>query len=177
VSGTTWNVTLGARQAKLFRLGSGGTSAVGPSTQAVWAGASATLSTIASGTPPFTYAWSKNGTAIGGPSANTITINPVNANNAGFYLVAVTGANGSVTNTALLTLLNSTNISVQVSNGELTLSWPIAYTGWRLQTQTCDPGTGLGTNWSDVAGSDGTNVWTISIDPTAPGAFFRLIHG
>ncbi len=69
VSGTTWNVGLGARQAKLFRLGSGVTSAVGPSTQAVWAGASATLSTVASGTPPFTYAWSRNGTAIGGPSA------------------------------------------------------------------------------------------------------------
>ncbi len=85
VSGTTWNVNLGAQQAKLFRLGSGATSAAGPSTQAAWAGASATLSTVASGTPPFTYAWSRNGTVIGGPDANTITINPVNANNAGLY--------------------------------------------------------------------------------------------
>jgi len=170
VSGTTWNVNLGARQAKLFRLGAGGTSAIGPSTQAVLAGASATLSTVASGTPPFSYAWSKNGTTIGGANANTITINPVNANNAGFYQVAVTGANGSVTNSALLTLLNPTNLSAQMSDGGLTLNWPIAYTGWRLQTQACDPGTGLGTNWSDVAGSDGTNVWTIPIDPTAPGA-------
>ncbi len=176
VSGTTWNVNLGARQAKLFRLGSGATSAAGPSNQAVWAGASATLSTVASGTPPFTYAWSGNGTAIGGLDANTITINPVNANNAGPYQVTVTGANGSVTNTALLTLLNPTNLSAQISDGGLTLSWPVAYTGWRLQTQICDPETGPGANWSDVTGSDGMNVWTIPVDPAFPGAFFRLIH-
>jgi alpha-galactosidase len=176
VSGTTWNVNLGARQAKLFRLGSGVTSAAGPSNQTAWAGASATFSTSASGTPPFTYAWSGNGMVIGGPDANTITINPVNANNAGLYQVTVTGANGSVTNTALLTLLNPTNLSAQFSDGGLTLSWPVAYTGWRLQTQICDSGTGPGTNWSDVAGSDGMNVWTIQVNPAAPGAFFRLIH-
>ncbi len=88
----------------------------------------------------------------------------------------MTGANGSVTNTALLTLLNPTNLLAQISDGGLTLSWPVAYTGWTLQAQACDPGTGLGTNWSDVVGSDGTNQWTIPVDQTAPGAFFRLIH-
>jgi hypothetical protein len=176
VSGTIWNVNLGARQAKLFRLGSGATSAAGPSNQTAWAGASATLSTVASGTPPFTYAWSGNGTVIGGPDANTITINPVNTKNAGFYHVTVTGANGSVTNTALLTLLNPTNLSAQMSDGGITLIWPVAYTGWRLQTQICDPVTGLGANWSNVVGSDGTNAWTIPIGPAGPGAFFRLIH-
>ncbi len=85
------------------------------------------------------------------------------------------GANGSVTNSAFLTLLNPTNLSAQMGDGALTLSWPVAYTGWLLQTQICDPGTGLGGNWSDVAGSDGTNAWTIPVDP-ASGAFFRLFH-
>jgi alpha-galactosidase len=176
VSGTTWNISLGARQAKLFRLGSGATSAAGPASQTAWAGASVTLCTVASGTPPFTYSWSRNGTVLGGQNANSVTINPVNTNNAGVYQVIVTGANGSVTNSALLTLLNPTSFSAQLIDGGLVLSWPMAYTGWRLQTQTCDPGTALGTNWSDVAGSDGTNAWTIPLDLTAPGAFFRLIH-
>src|SRR5580698_863673 len=33
VSGTTWSVSLGAKQAKLFRLGAGNTTAVGPVSQ------------------------------------------------------------------------------------------------------------------------------------------------
>ena len=35
----------------------------------------------------------------------------------------------------------------------LTLSWPADHTGWRLQAQTNNPTTGLGTNWFDVPGS------------------------
>jgi predicted CxxxxCH...CXXCH cytochrome family protein len=70
----------------------------------------------------------------------------------------------------------SVNLSAQVSNGKLALSWPGAYTGWRLQNQPGSPGAGLGTNWSDVAGSEGTNVWIIPFDRTLQGAFFRLIY-
>ena len=113
---------------------------------------------------------------IGGLNANTITINPVNASDAGYYQVEVTGANGRVTNSAFLTLLNPTNLSAQVSNGQLALSWPAAYAGWRLQSQPCSPGAGLGTNWSDMAGSEATNVWIIPVDGTLQGAFFRLIY-
>nr|MCU0772743.1 Ig-like domain repeat protein [Verrucomicrobiota bacterium] len=43
------------------------------------------------------------------------------------------------------------------SNGWLTLSWPSNYTGWELQSQTNELSAGLGTNWSPVVGSTGTN--------------------
>ena len=84
VSGTTWNVSLGARRAKLFRLGSGGTSAVGPTNQVVSLGFRdhVTLNTVASGTPPFGYVWTKNGMVLAGKTANTITINPMIAGDA-----------------------------------------------------------------------------------------------
>src|SRR5438046_444795 len=91
VNGPTWNVNLGARQAKLFRLGSGGTSATGPTNQALIVGSSTTLSTIASGTPPFSYVWKRNGSPLGGQSVNTITLNPVNLDDAGTYSVQITG--------------------------------------------------------------------------------------
>jgi len=58
-------------------------------------------------------------------------VHPVNANNAGLYQVAVAGRERSVTNTALLTLLESHEPLAQMSDGGLPLSWPIAYTGWR----------------------------------------------
>jgi len=39
-------------------------SATGPSNQTVSAGSTAVFSTVASGTGPYNYAWSKNGAAI-----------------------------------------------------------------------------------------------------------------
>jgi alpha-galactosidase len=172
VSGTTWNVNLGADQAKLFRLGSGNTSAIGPTNQTLIVGNTVTFSTTASGTPPFSYVWKKNGTVLGGQNANAITLNPVSLTDAGIYTVEVTGGSGSVTNCAVLTLLNPTNIVAQANDGELTLSWPIGYTGWQLQIQT----NGLGGNWSDVIGSQKTNTCVIPINIFTSTTFFRLIY-
>ncbi len=176
VSGTTWNVSLGSYQAKLFRLGSGSTSATGPTNQALVVGGSTAFITVAAGTPPFGYAWKKNGATLVGQNANTITLNPVNLGDAGVYSVVVTGANGVVTNNATLTFLNPTNLTAQVSGGGLALGWPAGYTGWQLQSQTNDLSTGLGTNWRNVTGAELTNRWIISISATNPGVFFRLAH-
>jgi predicted CxxxxCH...CXXCH cytochrome family protein len=106
VSGSTWNVSLGARQAKLFRLGSGSTSAVGPTNQTVFTGSPATFATTASGAPPFSFVWRRNGVAVG-QNANTLTINPATASAAGTYTVEVTGGSGSATNSATLAVLQS----------------------------------------------------------------------
>jgi hypothetical protein len=180
VSGTTWNVGLGARQAKLFRLGSGNTSVIGPTNQAVPLGNSVTLTTVASGTPPFIYVWKKNGTVLTGKTANTITINPMTAGDSANYTVEVNGGNGSATNSAIISILpaslNPTNIVAQISNGNLTLSWPADHTGWWLQSQTNNQGAGLGTNWTWVMGSTATNIWVIPFDETIPSAFFRLAY-
>jgi hypothetical protein len=176
VSGANWNVNLGAWQAKLFRLGSGGTSATGPTNQALVVGSSTTFSTAASGTPPFSYVWKNNGAVLSGQTANAITLNPVSLSNAGTYSVQVTGGNGSATNSAVLTVLNPTNLTATLGGGKLTLNWPASHTGWRLQTQTNTAAAGLGTNWSDVIGSMQTNAWIIPINQAAPSVFFRLTY-
>jgi alpha-galactosidase len=172
ISGTTWNVSLGSRQAKLFRLGSGITIATGPTNQPLVIGSSTTFSTIASGTPPFTYTWMKKGVVLPGLDENSITLNPVSQSDAGAYSVIVAGANGSVTNSAVLTVTNPPILTGQMNNGTLMLSWPADHIGWQLQSQI---GT-LSTNWISVAGSMNTNRWAALVSPTDHAEFFRLVY-
>ena len=75
---------------------------------------------------------------------------------------------------AQIVATNPTNITVQVTGNNLTLSWPADHIGWQLQVQTNDPAQGLGTNWWDVAGSTITNQISVPIDPVAGSVFYRL---
>jgi hypothetical protein len=172
VSGATWNVSLGSRQAKLFRLGSGITTATGPTNQPLISGSATTLSTTASGTPPFSYIWMKNGTLLPGQDENSITLNPVNQSDAGIYSVIVAGANSSVTNSAVLTDANPPTLIGQIGNCTLTLSWAPDHTGWRLESQINT----LSTNWISVTGSINTNRWAALVSQTKRAEFFRLVY-
>jgi autotransporter-associated beta strand protein len=92
---------------------------------------------------------------------------PSYLNGSGSLLVAVTVAT------------YPTNLIAKVSNGSLTLSWPADHTGWRLLTQTNSLATGLVTstnNWSTVANSANTNVVNVTIDPTQPAVFYRMVY-
>lgn len=53
-------------------------------------------------------------------------------------------------------------------------SWPTDHIGWRLQTQTNTPATGLGDNWFDVPNSAATNSMTLPVDENNDSVFFRL---
>jgi hypothetical protein len=71
---------------------------------------------------------------------------------------------------------NPTNLTSNVIGGQLTLSWPMDHLGWRLQTQTNSPLSGLGTNWFNVTGSTQTNAMNFPV-ATGPGTvFFRLAY-
>jgi autotransporter-associated beta strand protein len=64
--------------------------------------------------------------------------------------------------------------SVTGGGSILSLSWP-AGQGWRLQMQTNNLTTGLGTNWTYI--TDGSLSSTnITIDPTKPTVFYRLTY-
>jgi hypothetical protein len=71
---------------------------------------------------------------------------------------------------------NPTNITFQVSGGNLTLSWPADHTGWTLQSQTNAINVGLRTNWAVVTGSSSTNQVTIPINAANGTVFFRLVY-
>ena len=72
-------------------------------------GSSATFSTVASGTGPFTYVWRLGGLLLSSQTTSSLTIPSVSSTNAGAYSVVVSGKLNSVTNSASLTV--STNTS------------------------------------------------------------------
>jgi hypothetical protein len=102
-----------------IRLGPGFTAASGsyfhavlgtsfvthPQGQTVAPGSTATFTAVASGTPPFSYQWYKNGAVISGQTGATLTLSNAQSGDAGIYRVSVTDAYGAITsNGAVLTL-------------------------------------------------------------------------
>jgi hypothetical protein len=80
-----------------------------PANQTVTAGQTASFSVAASGTPPLTYQWSRNGAPIGGAtSANYSTPATTSADNgAQFYVVVSDPAGNMTSRTAVLTVTSA----------------------------------------------------------------------
>jgi purine nucleoside phosphorylase len=88
-----------------------------PLDQALVAGQTASFSVTASGTAPFGYQWSLNGTRLSGSSNSAMTIANIDATDAGSYMVVVTNAAGSVTSAvATLTVYVLAGILTQPSS-------------------------------------------------------------
>ncbi len=86
-------------------------SATVPASRSVCPGDSVVFSTTPSGTGPYTYAWLKNGSALGGSTTSNLTLMDVSAGDAATYSVIVSGAMGKVTNSATLTLNEPVNVT------------------------------------------------------------------
>jgi hypothetical protein len=71
---------------------------------------------------------------------------------------------------------NPTSMTASLVGNLLNFSWPADHTGWHLQAQTNAPGTGLGTNWVTIAGTDAANSYSTTIDPANGSVFYRLIY-
>ena len=99
---------------------------------------------------------------------------PLSAGLAWSYSLA---ANGSIAVVATVSLV-PTNILLGLSGTTLALSWPADHTGWRLLMQTNNLGSGISAatnDWMTVLNSQLTNLVTLSLDPTVPGEYFRLV--
>jgi hypothetical protein len=64
-----------------------------------------------------------------------------------------------------------TNITVSVAGNQLSLNWPMNYTGWLLQSNSTSLAS---TNWFPVPGSGNTNRVQITIQPGQSNVFYRL---
>jgi len=84
------------------------TSATDPTALTRCEGGSATFSTTASGTGPFTYQWQKDGVDIPDANSSSYTINPVATSDAGTYRVIVSGTCGSDTTEGAVLTVNTT---------------------------------------------------------------------
>jgi hypothetical protein len=119
--------------------------------------------------------WASADTNIASVSASGL----VTANSAGTTTITATALDGGFIAGCNVTVTNLPPVMLTSErtsgNSSLTLSWPVAYTGWLLQVQTNAPDAGLGTNWFTVPGSDASNQITVPIDPANGSVFYRLI--
>jgi hypothetical protein len=69
---------------------------------------------------------------------------------------------------------NAPPLNWAVNSGRMQLDWPADHTGWQLEMQTNSLRAGLGTNWTILANSTGTNAWLLST--TNPSVFYRLAY-
>jgi autotransporter-associated beta strand protein len=67
-------------------------------------------------------------------------------------------------------------LAFTVMGNSLHLSWPADHLGWKLQYQTNSLTSGLGTNWITVPGSDTITSTNITVDPSKPTVFYRMVY-
>jgi hypothetical protein len=132
-----------------------------PVSQTVATGQTAAFSVTVIGTPPLTYQWQKNGTAISAGASSTYTTPPAAAsdNHALFSVIVTNKVGSTVSSTATLNLAASAGIAVAVSPNSPTVS-----AGATQQfTATVTGNSNIAVTWSlSGAGCTGTACGTIS---------------
>lgn len=111
-----------------------------PASRTNHVGTPATFTAQATGVAPLIFQWRKNGTAltngvnVAGATTLTLTLPNVALGDAANYTLVVTNSAGSVTSAvAVLTVVPPPKLSISLSNGQLTLTWPATAVGFALQ--------------------------------------------
>ena len=147
-------------------------SATGPVNQTVCPGNSAVFSTVASGTPPYGYAWLKNGSTISGQTSSNLTLANVSASDAATYSVIVSGAVGTVTNSAILTV----NVPVTVTAAPVNQT---SMAGGNATFSVTASGTGLSYQWlfnGSVIGA-GSSLALNNLTTSQAGVYTVIVNG
>ena len=127
------------------------------------------------GTGPFTYVWYKDGTVLAGETGSSFTTNNVSAVSAGTYSVVVSGACGSVTNSATLTVLTQRGSATALTS--LT-NCP----GTSASFSTVATGTGpYSYQWKKdgavLAGETGSSLTTNNVSAAGAGTYSVVVSG
>jgi uncharacterized delta-60 repeat protein len=89
-----------------------------PLTQVLDAGTNVTFSVMATGAPPLTYQWRRNGTRITGETNSTLSFTNINSTHTANYTVVVGNPGGSVTSVIARLIVNfDTSTFTLITNG------------------------------------------------------------
>jgi len=141
-------------------------------------GDNASFSTLASGTGPFNYLWLKNGGVISSQNNECLTLNNVTTNDTATYCVIVSGACGSVTNSATLTVNMPAPPTLSIvlqQDGSLKVTATGGVSGQKymlLSSTDLVNWTVISTNTAD---SNGASTFIDSDATNYPSCFFRTI--
>jgi alpha-tubulin suppressor-like RCC1 family protein/sugar lactone lactonase YvrE len=129
-----------------------------PLTQPVQANGAVTLSVTVSGSPPFTYQWSKDGVSIAGATTASYTLSQFSIAKAGAYSVVVANPASSVTSAPALVSLSLTLPASQaavsgksasllaVTGGSGTITWQVSTDNGATWTNLTDGAVYTGTS-------------------------------
>jgi hypothetical protein len=126
------------------------------------------LSVVATGTPPFSYQWKQNNTALAGATNSVLNLTNVQTTNAGHYKVVVTNAAGSITSASATLAVRASAVTLSTSTGALTHS-----NGFNLQLTVPTGNTYVimassdFVNWTPIATNVSTNASAAFSDLTA----------
>ncbi len=125
-----------------------------PSSVTVGVGQTALFSVTATGTPPLSYQWSKNGMPVSGATAASYSLSATAADSGATFRVAVSNAAGSVTSNAATLMVNTTTAAYSTN-------FPLAENPISEQGKWIDGGT-VGLDWSNVQTTPGLAFGTES---------------
>lgn len=154
------------------------TSATTPANQTVCKGATASFSTTASGTGPFTYQWKLDGSNIPGATNSSVNIN-TSSLSAGNHSVdvVVNGACGSVIRSAVLTVNTAPVVTlnpVSQSATSGTVTFTAAASGSPAPTVQWQVSTNGGATFSNIPGATSTSL-TVTVTPAVNGNQYRAV--
>lgn len=155
-----------------------------PASQSVTVGTSVVLSATASGNPPPTYQWRKDGVNINGASLASFTLNNVQLADAGSYTVVANNSAGMATSEIALLTVNpvpvAPAITLQPTSQTVTaggaVSFTVTATGspaptyqWRKDAVDIGGATGATYTIASTLGSD-AGVYTVFVSNSAGNA-------
>jgi hypothetical protein len=153
------------------------TSTSDPPDQTVCKGGTATFLTTASGTGPFHYVWTLDGSPFNGDSA-TINV-PTGSLSVGNHTVVVTttGTCGSASQSAILTVnsapvVTTNPVSQTATSG--TVTFTAAASGSPTPTVQWQVSTNGGVSFSNIAGATSTSL-TVVVSPAVNGNKYRAV--
>lgn len=162
-----------------------------PQPVTVVTGQPATFGAVSVGKPAPTYQWRKNGSALTGATAATLTLASTQASDAGDYSVVATNANGTATSSAAaLVLVNQAGTHAVIGPGyvagsTLTVTNTLTYTGtaaglgWEVVLPAgwtyAAGGVGEG-DVKPVVGATGTLGWNWTNPPASPVTFTYVLN-
>lgn len=149
-----------------------------PQNQTVAYGSNATYSVVAEGAGPLSFQWQFDGANISGATNSSFTLANFQLANIGSYQVVVSNSLGSITS-AVATLnpppANTYSLTISTSGSTLSLSWPIAASGFILESSTNLVPPIAWSAVTDIPATNGQNN-VVSIPMTGSAAYYRLRH-
>jgi titin len=145
------------------------------------AGTTANFSVTATGTPPLSCQWKKNGanlsngSNVSGATTTNLTLTRVSQSDVANYSVVITNTSGSVTSSnATLTVIPPPALAINKSGNSISLSWPAASQGFvAQQAASLTPPV----SWTAVTNAPSLvgDRYTLTITPGNGTVFYRLI--